>query len=71
MVDLKGTKTVPDCTGVDPANVIGVEMVDLSEKDRNDLELDLQRELEEVMAEKRRQKLGVLPEYEEWCHEEG
>jgi hypothetical protein len=57
MVDLKGAKTVPNSTRIDPTNIIGVEMGDMSEKDRNDLELELQRELEEVMAEKQRQKL--------------
>jgi hypothetical protein len=40
MVDLKCTKTVPDGTGIDPTNVISVEMADMSEKDRNNLELE-------------------------------
>jgi hypothetical protein len=60
MVDPKGAKTVPNSTRIDPTNIIGVEMGDMSEKDRNDLELELQRELEEVMAEKQRQKLACF-----------
>jgi hypothetical protein len=60
MVHPKGAKTVPNSTRIDPTNIIGVEMGDMSEKDRNDLELELQRELEEVMAEKQRQKLACF-----------
>jgi DNA topoisomerase VI subunit A len=55
-----GAKVVPDGARINTANVIGVEMEDLLEKDRNDLELELQREIEEVMAEKRKRKLSCF-----------
>jgi hypothetical protein len=42
MVDPKGTKSAPDRAKVTTDNVIWVEMQDLSEKDHNDLELELQ-----------------------------
>jgi hypothetical protein len=35
-----------------------VAMEDLSEKDRKDLKLELQHEMEEVMAERQRKKLA-------------
>jgi pyruvate kinase len=60
MADLKGAKAAPDGAGVNLVNVISMEMADLSEKDRNDLELELQQELEEVMAKKRRHKLSCF-----------
>jgi hypothetical protein len=57
MADLKGTTTVPDDTRVNSMNVVSVEMADLSEKDKNNVELELQREIEEVMVEKWKQML--------------
>jgi hypothetical protein len=60
VVDSKGTKSAPDAMAVSADNVIGVEMGDLSEKDRNDLKLELQREMEEVMADRRRKKLACF-----------
>jgi hypothetical protein len=60
MAELKGTKAAPDDTGINTENVIEVGMEDLSEKDRNDLDLELQRELEEVMVEKQREKVSCF-----------
>jgi hypothetical protein len=57
--DPKGTKAAPDDAGVNTENVISVEMEDLSEKDRDDLERELQRELK-VRAERRRKKLACF-----------
>jgi hypothetical protein len=57
MADLKGTTTVPDDTRVNSMNVVSVEMTDLSEKDKNNVELELQWEIEEVMVEKWKQML--------------
>jgi hypothetical protein len=51
------TKTLQDGAEVNNENIIRVEMDDLTEKDRRELELELQWEMEEVMAEKRKQKL--------------
>jgi hypothetical protein len=42
VVDRKGGKSAPDCMAISADNIVGVEMGDLSEKDRNDLELELQ-----------------------------
>jgi hypothetical protein len=53
VVDTKGAKFTAD-------NVIGVEMDDLSKKDREELEKELQREMEEVMAERRKKKLACF-----------
>jgi hypothetical protein len=62
VVDLKGmTKVAPSSTEVNNDNIIGVEMGDLTEKDRKELELELQREMEEVVAERRKKKLGCFP----------
>jgi hypothetical protein len=44
-------------TGINTDNVIGVAMEDLSDKDRDKLERDLQHELEEVMVERRKKKM--------------
>jgi hypothetical protein len=60
MVDLMGTKSAPDRAKVTTDNVIWVEMQDLSEKDHNDLELELQRDMDKVMAERRRKKLACF-----------
>jgi hypothetical protein len=60
MGDPKGTKTVPDGVGINVYNVIRVEMEDLSERDENDLELEVQWEMEEVMAKRKRQKLACF-----------
>jgi hypothetical protein len=58
VVDPKGTtKSVPSGMEVNDENIIGVEIGDLTEKDRKELELELQREMEEVMAERRKKKL--------------
>jgi hypothetical protein len=48
----KRNQVIPGDTEVTTENVIGVGMEDLSDKDRDDLEWGLQRELEEVMAER-------------------
>jgi hypothetical protein len=53
----KATKAMGDGTGVNPGNVTEVAMEDLSEKDRKDLKLELQCEMEEVMAERWKKKL--------------
>jgi hypothetical protein len=50
MVEPKGAKVTAD-------NVVGVEMEDLSENDREEIEKELQREMEEVMVERRKKKL--------------
>jgi hypothetical protein len=50
MVEPKGAKVTVD-------NVVGVEMEDLSENDREEIEKELQREMEEVMVERRKKKL--------------
>jgi hypothetical protein len=50
------TRVVVDSVGVNPGNVIEVAMEDLTEKDQNDLVLELQREIQEVMAERRNKK---------------
>jgi hypothetical protein len=49
-----------DKLGLDAGNVIEVGMDYLSEKDRREMELELQHEMEEVMAEKRKKKLSCL-----------
>jgi pyruvate kinase len=58
MADPKATKMTGDGAGVNSWNVIEVAMEDLSEKDRKDLKLELQHEMEEVMAEWQRKKLA-------------
>jgi hypothetical protein len=60
MADPKSTRLAADGSRVDVENIIDVAMEDLSEKDRNDLELELQREIEEVMAERRKKKLACF-----------
>jgi hypothetical protein len=60
MADPKGTKLAPDGATISAGNVISVEMEDLSEKDRDEMERELQRELEEFMAERRRKKLACF-----------
>jgi hypothetical protein len=57
MADPKATRVAGDCSGVNPRNIIEVVMDDLLEKDQKDLELELQREMEEVMAERQKKKL--------------
>jgi hypothetical protein len=51
MADPKVARVAVDGSGFSTENVIDVAMEDLFKKDRNDLELELQRETEEVMAE--------------------
>jgi hypothetical protein len=51
MANARGTKSIPGDTGVTTKNMISVGIEDLPDKDRDDLEQELQRELEEVMAE--------------------
>jgi hypothetical protein len=58
MSDPKVTRTTGDSSEVSAGNVIEVAMEDLLEKDRKHLELELQCEMEEVMAERRRKKLA-------------
>jgi hypothetical protein len=61
VVDPKGmTKTAPASAEANDENIIGVGMDDLTEKDRRELKLELQREIEEVIAEKRRKKLACF-----------
>jgi hypothetical protein len=60
MTDPKATRVTGDSSGVNPRSVIEVAMEDLSEKDQKDLELELQREMEEMMAEWRRKKLACF-----------
>jgi hypothetical protein len=60
VVDPKGMRAAPNGAAVNTDNVIGVEMGDLSEKDRDEIERELQRELEEVMMERRRKKLACF-----------
>jgi hypothetical protein len=60
MADARGTKSVPSDTAVNIENVISVAMEDLFDKDRDELEREWQRELEEVMAERRKKKLACF-----------
>jgi hypothetical protein len=60
MIDPKATRVTGDSSGVNPRSVIEVAMEDLSEKDQKDLELELQREMEEMMAEWQRKKLACF-----------
>jgi hypothetical protein len=57
MADPKGAKSAPDGAAIQVANVISVEMDDLADKDWDEFERELQHELEEVMAERRKEKL--------------
>jgi hypothetical protein len=59
-VDPKGAKAATDGTKLTTENVIGVAMEDLSEKDQEEIEHELQCELEEEMAEQRRKKLACF-----------
>jgi hypothetical protein len=60
MADPKAAKATGHATRVNPGNVIKVAMEDLFEKDRRDLELELQHKMEEVMAEWRKKKLACF-----------
>jgi hypothetical protein len=60
MNDPKATKAVGDNSGVNPSNVIEVVMGDQSEKDQRDLDLELQHEMEEEMAERQKRKLACF-----------
>jgi hypothetical protein len=60
MVDPKGTKSAPDGGKVSTENVIGVTMDDLSKKDREKVECELQREIEEEMVEWCKKKLACF-----------
>jgi hypothetical protein len=60
MADARGTKSVLSDTGVNIENVISVAMEDLFDKDRDELEREWQRELEEIMAERRKKKLACF-----------
>jgi hypothetical protein len=60
MADLKGAKAAPDGVAINTANLISVEMEDLSERDWDELERELQSELEEIMVERWRQKLACF-----------
>jgi hypothetical protein len=53
MVDPKGAMSVPDSAYVTADNVINVEIEDVSEKDQEEIERELQHKLEEEMAEQR------------------
>jgi hypothetical protein len=56
----RGVTSAPDGAKVSTENVIGIEIEDLSEKDREEIEKESQRELEEVMVEKRKKKLAYF-----------
>jgi hypothetical protein len=58
MADPKGSKSsvAMDGTGVHPKNAINVAMEDLAEEDR----MEVERQLEEEMAELRRRKLACF-----------
>jgi hypothetical protein len=60
MSDPKATKAMSDNSGVNPSNVIEVVIGDLLEKDQRDLELELQRKMEEEMAERQNKKLACF-----------
>jgi hypothetical protein len=60
VVDPKGSKVATDGTRVTTENVIGVAMEDLSEKDWEEVECELQHELKEEMAERCRKKLAYF-----------
>jgi hypothetical protein len=61
VVDPKGmTKAAPYGAEVNNENIIRVEMGDLTKKDRKELELELQWEMEEVMSERRKKKLAYF-----------
>jgi hypothetical protein len=60
VVDPNGMKVVSESAGVRADNIIGVEMGDLSEKDREEIERELQWEHEEVMVERTRKKLACF-----------
>jgi hypothetical protein len=59
MADPKGSKpsAAVDGAGVHPKNAINIAMEDLAEEDRKEVE----RQLEEEMAEVRRKKLACFP----------
>jgi hypothetical protein len=54
MADPKGMKSALDGVGINTGNVNIMEMEDLLEKDRDELERELQCKLKEVMAERRK-----------------
>jgi hypothetical protein len=60
VVDAKGVKLVPDGTKISTENVIGINMDDLSKKDLEEVERELQRELKEEMVERCKKKLDCL-----------
>jgi hypothetical protein len=60
VVDPKGKKVASKSVGVNTENIIRVEMGDLSEKGREEVKRELQRELKEVMVERRRKKLACF-----------
>jgi pyruvoyl-dependent arginine decarboxylase (PvlArgDC) len=56
----KGARAASNGAKVTNDNVIGVVMEDLSEKDWEEVKHELQRELKEEMAERRRKKLAYF-----------
>jgi hypothetical protein len=60
VVDPKGTNVATNSARVNTDNIIGVEMGGRSEKDWEKVERKLQRELEEVMVERKRKKLACF-----------
>jgi hypothetical protein len=60
MVDPKGAKSAPDSANVTADIVINVEMEDLSVKDWEEIERELQCKLEEDMAERCQKKLSCF-----------
>jgi hypothetical protein len=56
MADPKAPNVMADTVGIQARNSITVAMEDLAEADRNELE----KELEEEMAERRQRKLACL-----------
>jgi hypothetical protein len=62
MADLKGAMSAPDGAAIQAGNVISIEMNDLSDKDWDELERELQHELEEVMAQRRKEEARLFSE---------
>jgi hypothetical protein len=60
MADPKAVRVMANNSGINVKNVIVVGMEDLLEKDQNNLELELQWEMEKVMAERWKKKLACI-----------
>jgi hypothetical protein len=60
VVDPKGAKSGPDGAAVNTENIINVSMEDLSDKDWNKLEHELQQEIEQEMEDRQRKNLSCF-----------